>query len=239
MSFGPLNSEEKYRKMYNNNDEMIELHNKDFSQSSSNASSTNNINDKKLRLYDKILIIILILACIGVLIIFIFIGGQRIVKYFSKFVDWWLKHKWKALGIIYIIYIVANIFIIPIRTIISVLCGFIYGLFIGLVFIWFSAVSGSIIAFLLGRSCCKASIDRFVYVFCIKRCKSSNKAKEYDLYTELFEYLVKNEGFKTVLIVRLSIFPPSEWTNYIFANTKVPFIKYGMNYYIQFINILL
>ena len=185
-------------------------------------------------------VFILIFLLVGLILFFIYQDNAELGDKLSVVLKWFANVKWQSLPILVLLYIVAMIFIIPIKSILGLVFGLFYGLGFGIFLTYISAVIGILLAFLLGRYVCKSLTQRFIYYFCIRRFgkkqnKDDNKwedqqkkERKFKRYVELFDHLCSKEGFKCVLMIRFSIFPPSEWTNYIFANTSVSFMNFAI-----------
>ncbi len=107
-------------------------------------------------------------------------------------------------------YVCKCVLMIP-GTPISLAAGGLFGVLVGTVTIWVGATAGSSAAFLLGRSLLRARVDRWLGR--TRRLRALDRA-------------VGREGFKVVLLCRISPFFPFVVLNYAFALTGVRFRDY-------------
>ena len=109
-------------------------------------------------------------------------------------------------------YVVACLFLLP-GSVLTIGAGFLFGVPVGLVSAWMGATLGACAAFLLGRTLARDWVAR----------KVSGNPK----FTAVDE-AVAREGFKIVLLLRLSPVFPFNFLNYALGLTKVSFGKYGL-----------
>jgi uncharacterized membrane protein YdjX (TVP38/TMEM64 family) len=108
------------------------------------------------------------------------------------------------------LYVVACVFLLP-GSIITLGAGFTFGLMRGLLAVMAGSVLGAAAAFLLGRTVARHWVERKV---------STNRV------FRAVDEAVGREGFKIVLLTRLSPIFPFNLLNYAFGVTKVSFRDY-------------
>lgn len=121
----------------------------------------------------------------------------------------------QALGVVgvlvyILVYILATVLFIP-GSLLTLGGGAIYGLFWGSVYVFIAATSGATLAFLIGRYGARGWVDRQI--------ASNTKFKA-------IEAAVAREGFKIVLLTRLSPIFPFNLLNYAFGVTQVSLKDY-------------
>lgn len=109
-----------------------------------------------------------------------------------------------------IIYNLATILFIP-GSLLTVKGGCLFGLFWGSVYVLIAAVIGAILAFIIGRYLCRDWVDRQIDKY--PKFKAINLA-------------VAKEGWKIVLLTRLSPIFPFNLLNYAFGVTQVSLKDY-------------
>jgi uncharacterized membrane protein YdjX (TVP38/TMEM64 family) len=109
-------------------------------------------------------------------------------------------------------YVVACVFLLP-GSVLTLGAGFLFGVPVGLLSAWIGATVGSCVAFLVGRTLARDWIARKV---------SGNPR-----FTAVDE-AVAREGFKIVLLLRLSPIFPFNFLNYALGLTKVSFGSYAL-----------
>lgn len=108
-------------------------------------------------------------------------------------------------------YVAATILFLP-GSIITLGAGALFGVWKGFLAAWIGANLGACAAFLLGRTLARDWVDR--------------KASTHPRFSAI-ENAVSGEGFKIVLLLRLSPVFPFNLLNYALGLTKVPFWKYA------------
>jgi uncharacterized membrane protein YdjX (TVP38/TMEM64 family) len=108
-------------------------------------------------------------------------------------------------------YIVACVFLLP-GSVLTLGAGFLFGVPLGLLSAWMGATLGACAAFLVGRT--------------LARDWVASKVSGNPKFTAVDE-AVGREGFKIVLLLRLSPVFPFNFLNYALGLTKVSFGKYA------------
>ncbi|MCL5123351.1 MAG: TVP38/TMEM64 family protein, partial [Deltaproteobacteria bacterium] len=106
-------------------------------------------------------------------------------------------------------YVLATVLLVP-GSVITLGAGFLFGVPLGLLTVWIGANLGAAVAFLLGRTIARGWVEQ--------------KVKGNPKFAAIDEALGK-EGFKIVLLLRLSPIFPFSLLNYVLGITKVPFRK--------------
>jgi uncharacterized membrane protein YdjX (TVP38/TMEM64 family) len=109
-------------------------------------------------------------------------------------------------------YVVACVFLLP-GSVLTLGAGFLFGVPIGLLSAWTGATLGACVAFLVGRTLARDWVAR----------KVSGNPK-----FAAIDDAVGKEGFKIVLLLRLSPVFPFNFLNYALGLTKVSFGKYAL-----------
>jgi uncharacterized membrane protein YdjX (TVP38/TMEM64 family) len=109
-------------------------------------------------------------------------------------------------------YVVATVLFLP-GSIITLGAGVLFGVWKGFLAAWAGANLGAFAAFLLGRTLARDWVDR--------------KASAHPRFSAI-ESAVSREGFKIVLLLRLSPVFPFNLLNYALGLTRVPFWKYAV-----------
>ena len=107
-------------------------------------------------------------------------------------------------------YVLATVLLVP-GSVITLGAGFLFGVPLGLLTVWIGANLGAAVAFLLGRTIARGWVEQ--------------KVKGNPKFAAIDEALGK-EGFKIVLLLRLSPIFPFSLLNYALGITKVPFRNY-------------
>jgi len=118
-----------------------------------------------------------------------------------------------------LLYIIAEVFAVP-ATPLTVSSGYLFGWFEGTLIVWISAVISCGISFLLGRT--------------FLREKILEVAGENEQFKTI-ERAVQKEGFKLVLLLRLSPLLPFALSNYLYGLTSVNFWPYILGSAIGFL----
>jgi uncharacterized membrane protein YdjX (TVP38/TMEM64 family) len=163
--------------------------------------------NNKLRLNSKLKI--LLLACFfGILVIFTrLINIQEI---FQPLFTWFQNQLDISPITFIIIYNLATLLFIP-GSLLTIQGGYLFGLFLGSIYVLIAAIIGSILAFLIGRY---LSRD---WVF--KQLEKHPRFK-------VIDQAVAKEGWKIVLLTRLSPIFPFNLLNYAFGVTQVSLKDY-------------
>ncbi len=114
--------------------------------------------------------------------------------------------------VVALFYVVACVFFLP-GSLITLGAGFVFKLWIGLITVWIGANIGACAAFLVGRTLARDWVAR----------KVSGNPK-----FAAIDEAVGREGFKIVLLLRLSPVFPFNLLNYALGVTKVPFGSYAL-----------
>jgi uncharacterized membrane protein YdjX (TVP38/TMEM64 family) len=109
-------------------------------------------------------------------------------------------------------YIVACVFLLP-GSVLTLGAGFLFGVPVGLLSAWIGATLGACVAFLVGRTLARDWVS--------KKVAGNPKFAAID-------EAVGKEGFKIVLLLRLSPVFPFNFLNYALGLTRVPFSKYAL-----------
>jgi uncharacterized membrane protein YdjX (TVP38/TMEM64 family) len=109
-------------------------------------------------------------------------------------------------------YIVACVFLLP-GSVLTLGAGFLFGVPVGLLSAWTGATLGACLAFLVGRTLARDWVSR--------------KVSENPKFAAVDE-AVGREGFKIVLLLRLSPVFPFNFLNYALGLTKVSFGEYAL-----------
>jgi uncharacterized membrane protein YdjX (TVP38/TMEM64 family) len=109
-------------------------------------------------------------------------------------------------------YIVACVFLLP-GSVLTLGAGFLFGTPVGFLSAWIGATLGACVAFLVGRTLAREWVARKV---------SANPK------FAAVDEAVGREGFKIVLLLRLSPVFPFNFLNYALGLTRVPFSSYAL-----------
>eukprot|EP01133_Synstelium_polycarpum_P007989 gene7989-9384_t len=151
---------------------------------------------------------LLVLIIVGVCLALFVFKLQHHLDVLQKFVD---KFGVVVGGVVYVaIFVVLIIFLVPV-TIPTILAGIIFGVWVGILLIWTASMLGGTIAFLLGRYVFRKSI--------VKRIENNKKLVAID-------QAIGQEGWKIVLLLRLTPIVPESLLNYALAVTNVKMIHY-------------
>ena len=166
--------------------------------------TTNSISKKSSLIF---VMIALAVAAIGAGILLL-----PVKQYLVNFLGWAQSlGSWGPLFVA-LFYIVACVFLLP-GSVLTLGAGFLFGVPVGLVSAWMGATLGACAAFLLGRTLARDWVASRV----------SNNPK----FTAV-DKAVGREGFKIVLLLRLSPVFPFNFLNYALGLTKVSFGKYAL-----------
>ncbi len=109
-------------------------------------------------------------------------------------------------------YLVGCVFLLP-GSVLTLGAGFLFGVPVGLLSAWIGATLGACVAFLVGRTLARDWVA----------LKVSGNPK-----FEAVDEAVGREGFKIVLLLRLSPVFPFNFLNYALGVTKVSFGRYAL-----------
>lgn len=152
------------------------------------------------------------IAIILVLIIVIGLWVFPVKQYLVTILQWTQSlGAWGPI-IVAIFYVFAAVFFLP-GSVLTLGAGFLFGVKIGLLAAWVGAVLGACAAFLVGRTIARDWIAR--------------KVAQNPKFSAVDE-AVGREGFKIVLLLRLSPVFPFNFLNYALGLTKVPFKHYAL-----------
>lgn len=147
------------------------------------------------------------IVAVGLTVSFIFLPVRDLLLGVIE----WVKQRDQMGIVIYgAIYIVATVAFIP-GTILTLGAGLLFGVIVGSFLISIASTIGAAIAFIVGRTLAREYVEA--------RSAQSPKFKAID-------EAVGKEGFKIVLLTRLSPLFPFNLLNYLFGITKVSFWKY-------------
>ena len=125
----------------------------------------------------------------------------------------WIESLGLAGGVAFIaLYIVAAVAFLP-GSILTLGAGAVFGVWLGVIYVFVGATLGSIAAFLVGRYLARGWISKKIE-------KNPNFAA--------IDQAVTNEGFKIVLLTRLSPLFPFNLLNYAFGITGVSLKAYAL-----------
>ncbi|EGC34610.1 hypothetical protein DICPUDRAFT_34747, partial [Dictyostelium purpureum] len=114
-------------------------------------------------------------------------------------------------GLVYVgAFMLLIVFLVPV-TIPTIVGGMIFKLWFGILFVWVASMLGGILAFFLGR-----------YVFRKNIAKKIEKNKKLNA----IDQAIGQEGWKIVLLLRLTPIVPESLLNYALSVTRVKFIHY-------------
>jgi uncharacterized membrane protein YdjX (TVP38/TMEM64 family) len=158
--------------------------------------------EQKSKSSGGIKLLVLALVLVGLFVAFRFLPLGRYLGAFLEFAE--------SLGIwgpvlLAAVYIVATVFMIP-GSILTLGAGFTFGLVAGSLSVMVGSVVGSLAAFLVGRTFARDFVEQ--------------KAKENPKFAAI-DQAVEREGFKIVLLTRLSPVFPFNLLNYLFSITNV------------------
>ena len=111
-----------------------------------------------------------------------------------------------------VLYVLACVLMVP-GSIITIAAGFLFGLLWGTIVVSISSTVGACAAFLIGRTVARGWVQQ----------KVANRPK-----FKAIDEAVGEQGFKIVLLTRLSPIFPFNLLNYAYGLTKVKFWKYAV-----------
>jgi len=153
----------------------------------------------------RLIVLVLIIAAIVV-----GIAVFRIQKYLPIVLEFIKDLGWIGKIIFVAIYIVATVAFIP-GSILTLGGGFVFGLYWGIFLVWLGATIGCILAFILGRTALRSWVEK--------------KVDQYPKFKAV-DVAIAQQGWKIVLLLRLSPVLPFNVLNYGLALTKVSLIHY-------------
>jgi uncharacterized membrane protein YdjX (TVP38/TMEM64 family) len=154
------------------------------------------------------LIIFVVVACCLVATIFFL----PVKSYVIEALEWIAGLGYWGPFAVIIFYIVACVFFLP-GSVITLGAGFIFGLHLGFITAWSGACLGACTAFLVSRTFGRDWVQSKIVGS--PKFSAVNRA-------------VAGEGFKVVLLLRLSPVVPFNFLNYALGLTGVPFWKYAL-----------
>ncbi|KAL0483407.1 hypothetical protein AKO1_014601 [Acrasis kona] len=168
---------------------------------------TNGIRDWSWRTWLKLLFIFFII--VAAVLCFVFLR-RYIVFYMSFFLEW-VRDQGIYGALTFIgVYAISTVFFVP-GTILTIAAGFIYGIMRGFPIISVGSLLGASMSFLLGRSLLRGPIKR--------RIQQNPKFNAIDK-------AIAVDGWKVVLLLRLTPLLPFNLLNYALALTSVTFSAY-------------
>jgi len=126
--------------------------------------------------------------------------------------QWIQKIGWVGGLVFVVIYIVCTVSFIP-GSILTLGGGFVFRIYWGIFLVWIGATIGCILAFLLGRTVMRSWIE--------------GKIKDYPKFAAV-DKAIGQQGWKIVLLLRLSPILPFNMLNYALALTQVSLLHYSL-----------
>ncbi|HBG27930.1 MAG TPA: hypothetical protein DDX75_12650 [Phycisphaerales bacterium] len=155
----------------------------------------------------KIVVFIIIVFIFIFLLIFL-----PIRQWLQSLLEWSHGLGWLGAVIVIMIYIISCIAFLP-GSILTLGAGFIFGVIRGTIVVSIGSTLGACAAFLIGRT--------------IGRDWVAEKISRNEKFAAI-DNAVGRQGFKIVLLTRLSPVFPFNLLNYAYGLTKVPFYKYAL-----------
>jgi len=152
--------------------------------------------------------LLIAVAVVGALVIAT--KGLRVHDYLLVLVSWIRDAGWHGVGVFMLAYILATVGFVP-GSVLTLGAGFAYGVGAGTAIVWVAANLGAALAFLLGRTLARNWIAARVATN--PRFAAIDRA-------------VGRNGFKIVLLTRLSPVFPFNLLNYAFGLTQVSLRDY-------------
>lgn len=157
------------------------------------------------------------------ILLFILVIGAALAAWFlylqdhlPGFMEWVRDHGFVGALIVGVGYVVATVLMIP-GSLTTLMIGAIYGPWFGIAIVSPASVLGATIAFLLGRSVFRSSVER----------KMGGNPKFNALTTA-----VEKEGLKIITLVRLSPIFPFSIVNYAFGLTRAKLSHYVLGSFV-------
>eukprot|EP01084_Bolivina_argentea_P242009 406109_1 len=182
---------------------------------SSKALEVNNINMNRTLWYRKKshwIRICIFVVFISLLVVAI-VNYNKIISIFLQFINWMEKNAITGSLLFVIIFIISNILLIP-GSILTMGAGFVYthifGLINGIIFssflVWIAACFGATFSFLNGRYLLRSIVEYY-----------TQKSPKF----RIIEQIVENNGFKVVMLLRLSPLIPYNIFNIFMGITSI------------------
>lgn len=153
----------------------------------------------------KILVGVLAVAC--VLTASIILGRKHHLQHILVWVD---SHRYQGFFIFSAIYILFTVMFIP-PAALALGAGAVFGLWVGILLVWWSAILGESVAFILGRFLLRGFV----------------KAQTRHLPSwQAMEAALREDGWKLVLLLRCSPVMPFTLVNYALGVSSLPFWQY-------------
>ena len=163
--------------------------------------------DTRQSKYIRLLLALVIVVGIVLAVVFL-----PVKEWLVKSLEWTRGQGIWGAVIVVLFYILACVFFLP-GSVITLGTGFVFKLLLGTVIVSIGSTLGACTAFLLGRT--------------IARDWIAAKARANEKFAAIDE-AVGREGFKIVLLTRLSPLFPFNFLNYALGLTKVSFGKYAL-----------
>jgi uncharacterized membrane protein YdjX (TVP38/TMEM64 family) len=166
----------------------------------------------------RLLIILVVVAALGVLVYVVLWTEQgRQIKeaalgHLETFLEWAREHRFSGAAAMVVIYCLACVLFVP-GSILTLGAGFAFGVGVGFVAVFLGANLGALAAFLLGRTLVRGWIEK--KVMHNPRFLAIDRA-------------VGEQGFKIVLLLRLSPVFPFSLLNYALGLTRVSLRDYAL-----------
>jgi uncharacterized membrane protein YdjX (TVP38/TMEM64 family) len=152
----------------------------------------------------SLLILLLVLIAIGVAFLFIPHKWIENLRGYFEQAGWWG-------GLIFVVvYVITTVLLIP-ASAMTLLAGGVYGFLVGLLITIVASNLGALCSFLLGRSLLRARVEEW--------------ARERQRFASVREAIGQN-GFKIVLLLRLSPIFPFTILNYLLGVTSISLPRY-------------
>lgn len=169
-----------------------------------NLSSRNSNSSKYFR--NVLIILCFIVLLVGLLIL------APIKDWLIHILNWTHELGSAAPFVVSIFYVIAAVAFLP-GSVLTLGAGFLFGVVLGFITVWFGATAGSCLAFLIGRHLAREWVSK----------KVSGNSK----FSALDEAIAR-EGFKLVFLLRLSPLFPYNFLNYALGLTRVSFANYAV-----------
>jgi len=163
---------------------------------------------RRWRNLSRLLLLPLVVA--SILIAFLWLLPTR--ELLIALLEWTKGLGWFAPVFVAGFYVLAAVFLLP-GSVLTLGAGFLFGVPLGVLTVWIGANLGAFAAFLVGRTIARDWVER----------KVSGNPK-----FSAVDEAVAREGFKIVLLLRLSPVFPYNFLNYALGLTKVPFSIYAL-----------
>ncbi|KRX00438.1 hypothetical protein PPERSA_03171 [Pseudocohnilembus persalinus] len=213
-----------------------DLHIKKNQQNETNEDQINipqilNNNEKNSK-KQMILKITLFLFFVGIITLIIIFRSELLDEY-KNFINWFIKNKIIGFILIVLIYMIGTIFFFP-GLILSLGAGYSFyeaydnklglALFLGSLAVFFGALLGSMLAFLIARYLLRSYIQK--------------KAQKWKITKALDQAIDKN-GLQICLLSRLSPIIPFNFFNYFCGITGLKFYQYNISSFAMIPGIIL